>query len=164
MRRLTASGVVVLVLTVGATAFAATRATSPPASGVWRIVADAADATPPIYDFKGTFTVSGGHITKLTGTITHTYAHDEGCVTGTKIVVLGSQPIVHITAGGADEYAVEKKANGTTLPVSIRVKAGKQTTTGGLAIRFNTPGGFQSHSDLTFGNTIGCHLEFDVKR
>ena len=47
---------------------------TPPASGSWRAVADSSDSGggKPLYDFAGTFTVSGSHATKLHGTITHT--------------------------------------------------------------------------------------------
>jgi hypothetical protein len=167
--RLPAVVVVALAVATSIAALAAAAGLSgvtPPAPGGWRAVADRSDTggNKPIYDFSGTFTVSGGHVTKLQGTITHTYPHDEGCVTGTKVTILGSQPIVHETGDGFDSYDVVRKAPGTFVPVTVRVVAGKQTVPGTLDIRFNEPGAIPSGSSITFGNTIGCHLQFDVVR
>ena len=83
-------------------------------------------------------------------------------MTGTKVTVLGSQPIVHARGVGFDAYDVAEKAPHTFLSVAIRVIAGKQTVPGTLFIHFNQAGEIPAGSSLTFGTTIGCHLQFDV--
>jgi len=160
-------GGLALAVGIGCASFAAgapVTTVSPPGSGTWRIVADRSDTpgSTPIYDFEGSFVVNGGHVTHLTGTIVHTYPHDEGCVKGMKVAVAGSQPIVHVVGVGFDSYQVAKKAPNTYVPVLITLTVGKQKVTGTLSIHFNSPGQTPTGSSLTFDTTIGCHLQFDV--
>jgi hypothetical protein len=148
----------------------AAAATSPPAAGAWKIVANHSQPGLAIKQFDGSFAVAAGKVSKLTG-ITQRHVNS-GCVAGERVTMLGSAPILHFLkpAVPADYYYVGKVNAFANVKLTFQAKgAGKvHKGVGALRIFFpggtDTRGGFTTYSNLTYeSSTAGtCNLEFSI--
>lgn len=148
----------------------AAAATSPPAGGGWKIVADHSQPGPAIKMFEGSFAVGAGKVSKLTG-ITQRRVNS-GCVAGERVTMLGSTPIVHFLkpAIASDYYYVGKGKLFANVSLTFQAKGGGKVHKGVGELRIffpggtDTLGGYTTYSNLTYeSSTAGtCNLEFTI--
>ncbi len=145
-------------------------ATSPPAGGGWKIVADHSQPGPSIHDFQGSFAVKAGAVSKLTG-VTQRHVNS-GCVVGERVTMLGSTPILHFLnpSIASDYYYVGKGKLFANVKLTFQAKGGGKSHKGVGELRIffpggtDTLGGFTTYSNLTYeSSTAGtCNLQFSV--
>jgi hypothetical protein len=112
-------------------------------------------------DLAGSFTVAGGVVTRLKGTITKIAV--PACVVGNKVTDSAKLPILHLVAFDEWEVAVHDAKASTYLPLNTTFDVEGHRRTGTISLDFPLPGS-PGLGDITYtaAGGLGCHLTFSI--